>query len=413
MATWKKVVVSGSAAELSSVSASYLYSSTEIDVGTNQTITTTTARLSGSFSGSFSGNGSGLTNITATTAVSASFATTASYVLQAVSASFATNANTLDGIDSTGFVRTSTNQTITGNKTFRDTTFIGGEGTDGKITFIEALGKSGSIAVDSEANIVIQDGAGLTLVTINQDGSGITLASGDFIGNLTGTASLATTASYVLNAVTSSFATTASYVLNAVSSSFATTASFYGGSVTSASYADSVMWNNVSAKPTGIVSASASGTSQGQIKINGVDVNVTTLQSNSSPTFANMTVTGDLAVQGTLVTINTENLLVEDKFVLFASGSVTGTDGGIIVQSAAGATPKGFAYGYKTTEDRWAYQDDLDFNATIFGTPTAWATTTQYGTDGNRPAAPSYGGASYGYGNIWVSTDTGEVWIYS
>ena len=126
-----------------------------------------------------------------------------------------------------------------------------------------------------------------------------------------------------------------------------------------------------------------------------------------------MTVTGDLAVQGTLVTINTENLLVEDKFVLFASGSVTGTDGGIIVQSAAGATPKGFAYGYKTTEDRWAYQDDLDFNATIFGTPTAWATTTQYGTDGNRPAAPSYGGASYGYGNIWVSTDTGEVWIYS
>jgi len=390
MATWKKVVVSGSAAELASVSASFLYASTEIDVGTNQTITTTTARLSGSFSGSFSGNGSGLTNIsasTATTAVSASFATTASFANRALSSSFATNADTLDGIDSTGFVRTSTNQTITGNKIFRDTTFIGGEGTDGKITFIEALGKSGSIAVDSEANIVIQDGAGLTLVTINQDGSGITLASGDFIGNLTGTASLATTASYVLNAV---------------SSSFATTASFYGGSVTSASYANSVMWNNVSAKPTGIVSASASGTSQGQIKLNGVDVNVTTLQSNSSP-----------AVQGTLVTINTENLLVEDKFVLFASGSVTGTDGGIIVQSAAGATPKGFAYGYKTTEDRWAYQDDLDFNATIFGTPTAWATTTQYGTSGTQPASPSYGGASYGYGNIWVSTDTGEVWIYS
>jgi hypothetical protein len=402
MATWKKVVVSGSAAELSSVSASFLYASTEIDVGTNQTITTTTARLSGSFSGSFSGNGSGLTNITATTAVTASFATTASYVLQAVSASFATNANTLDGIDSTGFVRTSTNQTITGNKTFRDTTFIGGEGTDGKITFIEALGKSGSIAVDSEANIVIQDGAGLTLVTINQDGTGITLASGDFIGNLTGTASLAT------------IATTASYVLNAVSSSFATTASFYGGSVTSASYANSVMWNNVSAKPTGIVSASASGTSQGQIKLNGVDVNITTLQSNSSPTFANMTVTGDLAVQGTLVTINTENLLVEDKFVLFASGSTTATDGGIIIQSAVGIdTPTGYAYGYKATEDRWAYQDTLEYNATIFGTPTAWATTTQYGTDGNRPAAPSYGGASYGYGNIWVSTDTGEVWIYS
>jgi len=45
-------------------------------------------------------------------------------------------------------------------------------------------------------------------------------------GSLFGTASFATTASFVANAVSASFATTASYVLNAVSASFASTASF-------------------------------------------------------------------------------------------------------------------------------------------------------------------------------------------
>ena len=72
--------------------------------------------------------------------------------------------------------------------------------------------------------------------------------SGSFTGNFTGSLlGTATTASYVLNAVSSSFATTASYVqnaqtasyvLNAVSSSFATTASFATNAV-SASYAPS------------------------------------------------------------------------------------------------------------------------------------------------------------------------------
>ena len=55
------------------------------------------------------------------------------------------------------------------------------------------------------------------------------IISGSFRGQLQGTAtsaSFATTASYVLQAVSSSFASTASYVLQSVSSSFASTASF-------------------------------------------------------------------------------------------------------------------------------------------------------------------------------------------
>ncbi len=57
MPTWKKVIVSGSAAELS-----------QLNVGANQQITPTQATtfLSGSFTGSFTGNGAGLTGVTAT-----------------------------------------------------------------------------------------------------------------------------------------------------------------------------------------------------------------------------------------------------------------------------------------------------------------------------------------------------------
>ena len=79
----------------------------------------------------------------------------------------------------------------------------------------------------------------------NSGSQGITgsLTATSFTGSLQG---IATTASYVLNAVSSSFSSTASfaltsqtasYVLNATSASYAATASVLLGSVTSASYA--------------------------------------------------------------------------------------------------------------------------------------------------------------------------------
>jgi hypothetical protein len=127
----------------------------------------------------------------------------------------------------------------------------------------------------------------------------------------------------------------------------------------------------------------------------------------------NTTITGNLTVNGTTTTINTDNLLVEDRFALFASGSATATDGGIIVQAATGGgTATGFALGYHTTADRWAYQDALAFNASSFGTPTAYAVTAETGA-GLPAANPVYGGATYGYGNIYVNSSNGDIFIYS
>jgi hypothetical protein len=58
--------------------------------------------------------------------------------------------------------------------------------------------------------------------------SGSLIITGSITGSLHGTA---TTASYVLNAVSSSYSSTSSYVANAVSSSYALTSSFLTGSI--------------------------------------------------------------------------------------------------------------------------------------------------------------------------------------
>lgn len=50
-----------------------------------------------------------------------------------------------------------------------------------------------------------------------------------------------------------------------------------------------VDYNSIQNQISGAVSSSASGDAQGQIKLNGVNVNITTLQSTSAPSFAAVT----------------------------------------------------------------------------------------------------------------------------
>ena len=122
----------------------------------------------------------------------------------------------------------------------------------------------------------------------------------------------------------------------------------------------------------------------------------------------NVTVTGDLTVNGTTTTINSTNLLISDKFALFASGSDASTDGGIIVQQ--GATT-GYAFGVDASADRWALQNNLGPTATTI-TPDSYLVTA-VGAAANPSTAPVYGGSSTGYGNIHVNTSTGDIYIYS
>ena len=133
------------------------------------------------------------------------------------------------------------------------------------------------------------------------------------------------------------------------------------------------------------------------------------LETSDSPQFVGLTLTGNLVVLGTASFQNTQNLLVADRFVLFASGSNTTGDGGIVVQQ--GAQNIGELYGYDSGTTRWGFTSSFDATGNSF-TPIVYAGAVE--TSAVAPsAAPIYGGASNGFGTIHVDSNTGDIFIYA
>lgn len=123
-----------------------------------------------------------------------------------------------------------------------------------------------------------------------------------------------------------------------------------------------------------------------------------------------LTVGGDLIVNGDTTVLETQNLLIEDRWALFASGSTLPVDGGILVQNNSGS--QAYALGVDSSETRWALQKDMT-DGTNDIVADSWLNTTQFGLEVAQPASPMYGSGSAGYGNMWVSTDTEDIYIWS
>ena len=120
-------------------------------------------------------------------------------------------------------------------------------------------------------------------------------------------------------------------------------------------------------------------------------------------------INNDLIVQGTASFQSAQNLLVADRFVLFASGSTGAGDGGIVVQQAT--QDIGELFGYDSGTTRWGVTSSFSANSSAY-TPDAFmsAVTTLASTNPNAsgPAA-RYNAA----GNIYVSSGDESIWIYS
>jgi len=125
-----------------------------------------------------------------------------------------------------------------------------------------------------------------------------------------------------------------------------------------------------------------------------------------SVTSAGVVVTGDLTVNGTTTTVDTTNTQLKDQFLLLASGSsATNVDAGLIVQS--GSVPgTGSAFYHDQSDERWAVAKSIGSIATEATTPTSFVTTVK--TDDVNPNTTS---GSYGAGEMHVNTSTGEIWI--
>jgi hypothetical protein len=299
-----------------------------------------------------------------------------------------------------------------------------------------SLLNSGSIIGSTVVNL------GTTVTSI----AGLTLTTAVISGSLFGTASYA---SQALSASFANTATSSSYANNATSASYALTASFALNANSDLAIAGTTGTGTVDlqtqtltvAGTTNEITTNASGqtitiglptnvTIVGDLAVNGGDLTTTALTAslfNSIATQVNIggsalqmrigngagtiTIPGNLTVQGTTTTISSSVLEIADQFILLASGSNVDVDGGLIVQNAANGS--GHAFGYGTPENRWVMQASLNSLSSSFASIDGYVTTTQYGLAAAKPANPSYGGATYGYGNIYTATDTGEIFIYA
>lgn len=182
---------------------------------------------------------------------------------------------------------------------------------------------------------------------------------------------------------------------------------------TSVSLGGTVTQAQILAGSTVISSSVLSSPTQGQalLTTNGVAGSTIDLglETTDSPTFVGLTLTGNLVVLGTASFQNTANLLVADRFVLFASGSNTTGDGGIVVQQ--GTQNIGELYGYDSGTTRWGFTSSFNATGNSF-VPVVYAGAVE--TSAVAPsAAPLYGGASNGFGTIHVDSNTGDIFIYA
>ena len=113
-----------------------------------------------------------------------------------------------------------------------------------------------------------------------------------------------------------------------------------------------------------------------------------------SPQFTNLTLSGNLTVEGDTFNANVTNLDIEDRFILLNSGSATTGDSGIVFGGSNGVAQSGAAliwdasYGAAATNDgRLAVVNNMASNSTGDQTPSYHVAGVFEGTETNAATA--------------------------
>lgn len=431
MATWKKVIVSGSTANLAALQVDNLTLNQVVIGGGQATNLSTRAingggsivatsgstglSMSGSFSGSFFGQiTSSLNN--QSTAFYVAYNTTTGQFTYSSTSSISSN--------SASYAATSSTILITDQPSGAGPYYL---------TFVSNTGSAQILNTDS-ALLVYNSSTNVLSTTASVAITASNASSASFVtGSIYTAGNLALSASY---SITASFALTASWANN-----------FFTASVTNAStasYARTVGAGALISSSTDIVSVVTSSLGAGQIPkyINntlsgsnitdtgnqiqigagasaGVTVAAGGINVTGNSTFNNnVVVSGDLTVAGTASFQNTQNLLIGDRFAALASGSTTLTDGGIIViSSTSAAGMSGSAFFLESVSSglygRWAVASNVHASASTVAADE-YAVTAKILQVANPVDAtpPTWGSSTTGMGNMWI-TNAGEIFIYS
>lgn len=129
----------------------------------------------------------------------------------------------------------------------------------------------------------------------------------------------------------------------------------------------------------------------------------------------NAVVQGNFTVNGTVTYINVQDLYIEDRFILLASGSTTAGDGGIIIDRGSD-TGGNMAYGYDSATDRWGFQSGLADSTNTFDPTSAGGVSGSFVpylfTEANHGATKPITGEFAVQGAMYTST-AGDIWVYA
>lgn len=185
-------------------------------------------------------------------------------------------------------------------------------------------------------------------------------------------------------------------------------------------------FNQMANVPTGLISASGDGlTTQGNISLNGQEVEIFGLGTDDSPTFQNLTITNNLTVNGPGITsFQVEDLNIEDQFILLNSGAngagstTNDKDGGFIVDNGGGS---GSLFMYDHNLKAWGFKGATDDNKVNYNetsnvglgiNPEVFVGTVSSSTQ-TPSAAPAYGVAeTTAKGQMHINTSDSSIWIY-
>lgn len=401
MATWKKIIVSGSNAELSNLEVDSL-----IQVSNNQIISSSAAdtKLSGSFSGSFTGDGSGLTGVVAASGFSL---TQGSGIVP-----FSYNGESAQTVSVSGSAQLSDDIITKWDAT--DGKFVNSSLTDNGtiITGVSSIQLTGanSILTGSFQGNLAGTADTASYVEFDDVANKPTLVSGSSQIDLTQTTNYESGIKDRLNAegVFSSSAQLNNSTLTGMTITGSFTGSFSGdgsgltGIVTSLDVSGSDGTGvSIDLKTQDLTI----GGTAGEIETSVIGTTVT-IGLPDEVTIQDLNVTGDLTVLGTASFQETTNLTVADRFILLASGSNTAGDGGFIVQQSTQGV--GELFGFDSSTLRWSVTSSYSANQSSFNPDAFMAAVIEgIGTD------PSVVDTRYNKkGNIFVGTDE-NIWIYS